>query len=195
MLTIQSSEFVKSVVGSNYPDKNLPEYAFLGKSNSGKSSLINMLLNRKNLVKTGRTPGMTKMLNYFLINKKFHIVDMPGYGFAKVPISVKKEFQKLLRQYIEERRKNIKILFLLADIRRIPGEDEFFFLDLLAKNGVPAALTLTKVDKLSKSQQIRQIDLILKATGLDKKYIFTTSALKKTGREDILYAIENSLSN
>ncbi|MDA3901131.1 MAG: ribosome biogenesis GTP-binding protein YihA/YsxC [Spirochaetes bacterium] len=193
MLTIRKSEFVKSVVGTNYPADEKAEFAFLGRSNSGKSSLINMLVNRKKLVKTGQTPGMTKMLNYFLINDSFHIVDMPGYGFAKVPISVKKDFQKLLTSYITERKEFIRILFLLMDIRRMPGEDEFFFLNLLAANNIPTALTLTKADKLSKAQQQKQIAQIIKTADIDEKNIFTTSTLKKSGKESILAAIEDAL--
>lgn len=193
MLEIRKSEFVTSVADKNYPEKTLPEFAFIGRSNCGKSTLINMLCNRKNLVKTGQTPGMTKLLNYFIINDLFYIVDMPGYGFAKVPISVKKSFQKLIQSYFRKRQSILKAVFLLMDSRRDIGDDEFFYLNLLAELKIPCALTITKTDKLSKTELIKKIRAITQKTGLDEAYIFKTSSLKKSGKEEILSVIDSYL--
>jgi GTP-binding protein len=189
MKDITTSEFVTSSTGSSFPKEELPEAAFLGRSNCGKSSLINMIVNRKNLVKTGQTPGMTKLINYFLINNKMHLVDLPGYGFAKIPVKEKKKLEALIYKYIDTRAAHIKLFFLLMDIRRTPTEDEKKLMKLLAKKKIPAAFTLTKADKVNRKERHTQLNKIQKELGISTEHLFITSSHSKEGRESLLDVI------
>ncbi|MDD5571785.1 MAG: ribosome biogenesis GTP-binding protein YihA/YsxC [Bacteroidales bacterium] len=188
-MLIKSAEFIKSATDvSNCPKNNLPEYAFIGRSNVGKSSLINMLVNKKNLAKTSTTPGKTQFINYFLINSEFYFVDLPGYGFAKVSKQIKEKWEGMIKNYILKREK-LAIIFILIDSRIEPQQSDLRFLEWLGKNKIKFVLLYTKADKLKK-QELRENILSYK-TELEKYWkdlplaIITSSELK-TGKEKIL---------
>ena len=151
-MIVKSSEFVTSAVTPDqYPTFKHPEIAFSGRSNVGKSSLINTLINRKRLVKTSSTPGRTQLVNFFLINNSLGLVDLPGYGYAKVPAAVRKNWGPMIETYLKTR-ENLKAVILIMDIRRLPDHKEFDFIAWLADSNVPVIPVLTKVDKLKKSK-------------------------------------------
>jgi GTP-binding protein len=189
-VNILNIQFVKSCASaSQFPRYQHPEIAFLGRSNVGKSSLINMLMKKKNLVKTGSKPGVTKTVNFFLLNDSISIADLPGFGYAKVPLEIKKAFLPLIRKYIDSR-ENLKLAFLLIDIRRTPDRFEMELLSHLAKRRVPAAITLTKCDKLSRNQREQRIRLIAGELGISSDALFLTSAKSGDGRREMLRLIE-----
>ncbi|MGB5155928.1 GTP-binding protein [Desulfobacterium sp. N47] len=190
-MIIKSAEFVKSAVKpSQYPEESQPEIAFAGRSNVGKSSLINTLLNRKNLVKTSSTPGRTQLINFFLINDTLGFVDIPGYGYAKVPAAVRKTWGTMIETYIQTR-KTLKGVVLILDLRRIPGPEEITFMDWLNYYNIPFILVLTKADKLSKTNQVKQHMIISKSLSIDKDNFIIFSAKSKTGKKPLWDAIEN----
>jgi len=189
-MKIKSTEFITSAVKpSQYPPAVLPEIAFAGRSNVGKSSLINTLINRKRLVKTSSTPGRTQLINFFLINKEFLFVDLPGYGYAKVPASVQKNWGPMIETYLTFR-KTLKGVVLIMDIRRIPGKYELDIMDWLYHYNIPAVLVLTKADKLSKTKQIKQHLSISKALSIDMNYLILFSAKSRQGKDDVWNAVE-----
>jgi len=164
---IKSAEFVTSAVKPDqYPPPELPEVAFAGRSNVGKSSLINKLVNRRSLVKTSSTPGRTQLINFFLMNGDLSLVDLPGYGYAKVPAAVKKQWGPMVEAYIANRT-NLKAVVLLMDIRRTPKAEEFNLMDWLRHHQIPMILVLTKADKLSKTQQSKQRKIAAEVLGVD----------------------------
>jgi GTP-binding protein len=171
----------------------MPEIAFVGRSNVGKSSLINVLVQRRGLVRTSSTPGRTQMLNFFEVNRNFMLVDLPGFGFAKVPVSVKKAWHAMTRTYLENRA-NLKAVVLLIDIRREPGKEELLLLDWLEELNIPTIPVITKVDKVTKNRRRAQIRPILEATGLPPEAFSFFSALTREGREDVLQRIEVALA-
>lgn len=184
-MIIKSSEFVKSAVKpSQYPSTELPEIAFAGRSNVGKSSLINTLINRKRLVKTSSTPGRTQLINFFIINKAFLFVDLPGYGYAKVPASVKKSWGPMVETYLSTR-KTLQGVVLIMDIRRKPGLQELNFIEWLDYYSISRILILTKIDKLSKTKQIKQRLLIEKDLGEDKSDLILFSAKSRRGKDAV----------
>lgn len=184
------SKFLKSCSNkSGFPDYSYPEFAFIGRSNVGKSSLINMLLNRKNLVKTGAKPGVTRTINFFTIDKKISIADLPGFGYAKLPKDVKGKFLPLIKEYIF-RRENLKLAFLLIDIRRIPDTYEKEFIKLLTANKVPVALILTKCDKLSKIKKIKNSKFIEEELEIGPGSLFYTSSKTGEGKKEIINLIK-----
>ncbi len=197
-MEIKKVEFIKSVARiEDCPKPFYPEIAFIGRSNVGKSSLINLLCNNKKLAKVSETPGKTKTINHYLVNGNWYLVDLPGYGFAKVSQEERKKFQKLIETYILKR-KTLKCTMLLLDSRlELQKLDQEFIL-WLGQNALPFAVILTKIDKLSKTQVQKQVQYF------EKEFykifettpnIFTTSAIEKIGREDILeflgYVLEN----
>jgi GTP-binding protein len=185
-MKIKDVHFLKSCVDiKEFPDQGHPEIAFLGRSNVGKSSLINMLVNKKNLVKTGSKPGVTKTVNFFILNSAISIADLPGFGYANVPIKLKKTFLPLIRKYIMNRG-NLKLAFLLIDIRRTPDRMELDLMRLLSGNKIPVAVTLTKCDKVSRNNLARQIKVISGELGLDGDSLFATSAKTRLGRNELL---------
>jgi len=189
-LLIRSATFVKSAVRPvDYPVSELPEIAFAGRSNVGKSTMINTLVNRKGLVKTSRTPGRTQLLNFFNINDTFMLVDLPGYGFAKVPIAVKKSWGSMVQEYLKQRT-NLKAVVLLFDIRRVPQGEDLQLLDWLEEWQVPTIPVLTKLDKVSRNNRRKQITPILEATGLSAEDFSLFSALSKEGRDDVWSRID-----
>jgi GTP-binding protein len=193
ILIIKSAVFVKSATKpANYPEDNLPEVAFAGRSNVGKSSLINVLVNRKALVRTSSTPGRTQLLNFFTINGEFSLVDLPGYGFAKVPLEVKKKWGPMVRTYLE-RRKSLKALVLLFDIRRLPRDQEIHLLDWLEEFEIPTIPVITKVDKVPRGKRNVHIKPILGATGLPSDAFTLFSAVSREGKNEIWERIETAL--
>jgi GTP-binding protein len=189
-MIIKSAEFVKSAVKtSQYPSAELPEIAFAGRSNVGKSSLINTLVNRKHLVKTSSTPGRTQLLNFFIINKAFFFVDLPGYGYARVPASVKKSWGPMVETYLATR-KTLKGVVLIMDIRRKPGLQELNFIEWLDYYNISKILILTKIDKLSKTNQIKQRLSIEKDLGAYNNDLILFSAKSRHGKDAVWDAVD-----
>lgn len=194
-MKITSAQFIKSAVWpTQYPPAIMPEIAFVGRSNVGKSSLINTLVGRKNLAKTSNTPGRTQLINFFAINEKISFVDLPGYGFAKVPQSVKKDWGDMIEAYLRERQ-NLALVIFILDIRRDPSVDDLSLRDWLAHYRIPYLYILTKSDKLSNNQAIarkRAIEKILQISSEKKPILF--SAKTQKGKTDILDFLENHLN-
>ena len=190
-MIIKSAEFVTSAVRpSQYPPAVLPEIAFAGRSNVGKSSLINTLVNRKHLVKTSATPGRTQLINFFSINDKFSFVDIPGYGYAKVPVSVKKKWGPMIETYLTTR-KTLKGIVLILDIRRTPGPEEMNMLDWLNHYTIPFVLVLTKSDKLSKIRQKKQLTQIANTLSINRDHFVLFSAKSRQGKDEVWEAVNN----
>ena len=192
-MIVKHTEFIKSATKpAHYPEETLPEIAFAGRSNVGKSSLINVLVNRKNLVRTSNTPGRTQLINFFRINNTFTFVDLPGYGFAKVPLSVKKEWGPMMQTYLS-RRDNLRGVVLIFDIRRIPSDEDLQMLQWLRSNGIPPVLVVTKCDKLSKNQRAKQVAVIARQIGVDVGELRFFSALSREGLDGVWARIEELL--
>ena len=166
------------------PTKGAPAYAFIGRSNVGKSSLINMLVHRK-LARTSSTPGKTKMINYFLINDMWYLVDLPGYGWAKVPKRLKLQWEKMVRAYIL-RTPSLRHVFVLVDIRLTPQEKDIAFINWLGSKRIPFAIVFTKIDKVNQQRYALHAQLFqdrLRMTWGALPTFFATSATKRKGRE------------
>lgn len=192
-MIIKSAIFVKSAVKPDqYPEPVFPEIAFAGRSNVGKSSLINSLLNRKQLVKTSRTPGRTQLINFFIINESVYFVDLPGYGYAKVPVKIKKQWGPMVESYLFNR-KNLRAVVLLMDIRRTPKEEEKKLLYLFHQLNLQTILVLTKADKVSRNKQIAQLSLYAKSLFINKENLFLFSAKNLQGKERIMKTMEKIL--
>ncbi len=188
-LIIQSARFIKSAAHPrDYPPETLPEIAFAGRSNVGKSSLINCLVNRKNLVKTSATPGRTRLLNFFNINDQMIFVDLPGYGYAKVPLAVKKTWGPMIETYLASR-KTLKAVTLILDIRRDPGEDEHDLIDWLSYHEIPLILVMTKADKLSKNRQKSRAEFIRESLPQVSSELICFSAKTRLGKDKVWEAI------
>ena len=186
---ITSAEFIKSArKPDHYPAPDFPEIAFAGRSNVGKSTLINALVNRKKLVKTSKTPGRTQLINFFLVNHAIYLVDLPGYGFAKVPKSVRFHWGPMIETYLLKR-KTLRGVILILDIRRKPGPHEINFVAWLDQQRIPCVLVLTKTDKLSKNQQIKQRGLNCKQLSRRPEDFILFSGKTKAGTEDLWIAI------
>ena len=191
---VKSAEFITSAVKADqYPPPDYPEVAFAGRSNVGKSSLINKLVNRKRLVKTSSTPGRTQLINFFLINEALSLVDLPGYGYAKVPAAVKKQWGPMVETYIANR-PSLKAVVLLMDLRRTPRVEEFHLMDWLHDHQVPTILVLTKADKLSKTKQQKQCRNAAETLGVDMDDLLLFSAKSGKGKEALWELIEQVLS-
>lgn len=192
-MEIKSAEFIISnAVVSKCPDTTQPEYAFIGRSNVGKSSLINMLTGRNKLAKTSATPGKTMLINHFLINNEWYLVDLPGYGYAKRSKKEKDKLEVMISSYILKREQMIN-LFLLIDCRHEPQKIDLEFMEWLGENGVPFSIVFTKADKLGGGKLKQNISHYLKE--LKKQWeelppYFITSSENKTGRLEILDYIE-----
>ena len=194
-MKIRKADFVKSAVyEKDYPEQlDKMEFAFVGRSNVGKSSLINSLTSRLKLARTSKTPGRTQLINYFLINDEFYIVDLPGYGFAKVPKEMKKQWGKTMERYIASKRK--KLVFVLLDIRRVPSDEDIEMLEWLEYNEMDYKIIFTKIDKLSNNERAKQLKAIKTRLVFDKEDVFFHSSLTNKGRDEILNFMEEKLNN
>lgn len=193
-MQIKSAEFVVSNQDvAKCPVNTLPEYAFIGRSNVGKSSLINMLTNRKSLAKTSGRPGKTQLINHFIINKNWYLVDLPGYGYARVSKSQKKVFQKFITAYFEQR-KQLVSAFVLVDIRHKPQPVDLSFMTYLGEKQIPFSIIFTKADKL-KPKAIENYIEAYKAVILDTweemPNYFISSSTKGTGKDELLNYIDS----
>lgn len=192
-MVIKSAEFVMSNSDvAKCPKSMLPEYAFIGRSNVGKSSLINMLTGRKSLAKTSGRPGKTQLINHFLINKNWYLVDLPGYGYARVSKSSKKVFQKFITQYFGLREQLVSG-FVLVDIRHKPQPIDLEFMQWLGENGIPFSIIFTKADKLKPKaieNHIEDYKSILLETWEEMPNYFITSSSKGIGKDDVLEYID-----
>ncbi|WP_232780577.1 ribosome biogenesis GTP-binding protein YihA/YsxC [Capnocytophaga cynodegmi] len=190
---ITKAEFIVSNSDVNKcPSERIPEYAFIGRSNVGKSSLINMLVNNKNLAKTSGRPGKTQLINHFKINNNWFLVDLPGYGYARVSKTTKKTFQKFITQYFEKRQQLV-CAFVLVDIRHEPQKIDLEFMQWLGENAIPFAIIFTKADKLKPNAIERNIENyknLLLETWEEFPLYFVTSSENKTGKEELLQYID-----
>ena len=174
------------------PKPDMPEYAFIGRSNVGKSSLINMLTNQSKLAKTSNTPGKTQLINHFLINESFYIVDLPGYGFAKVSQATRATWEKMIENYLQQRT-NLVTVFVLIDSRHEPQNIDLAFLRKLGEWGVPFNVIFTKADKSTQSEAAKHARHFIEAMKKEWEFIpqsFITSAVKFLGRKSILAFID-----
>ena len=188
-MKIKSAEFVVSNSEvAKCPKNNLPEYAFIGRSNVGKSSLINMLTDRKSLAKTSGRPGKTQLINHFLINDSWYLVDLPGYGYARVSKSSKKKFQKFITDYFEQRTQLVSA-FVLVDIRHKPQPIDLEFMQYMGESGIPFGIIFTKADKLKPAAIDRHVndycEELLKTWEEVPQY-FVTSSSNSIGKKDVL---------
>ena len=197
-MDIKKAEFtISSAKLSQCPKEEKMEFAFIGRSNVGKSSLINMLTNHKNLAKTSATPGKTLLINHFNINDAWYIVDLPGYGFAKRSKKVQDDIEKMISSYILQR-EQLANVFLLIDIRHDPQKIDREFMDLLGSNGVPFSIVFTKADKLGPvkaKQNVSKYLNSLKETWEELPPHFITSSEKRQGRDELLSYIDDILTN
>ncbi len=188
----QAAFVVSNTQVAKCPTHKLPEYAFIGRSNVGKSSLINMLTNHKGLAKTSSKPGKTQLINHFLINKEWYLVDLPGYGYAKVSKQSKKTFQQFITDYFKKRRELINA-FVLVDIRHEPQKIDLEFMQWLGENAIPFAIVFTKADKLTEKQiqeHVASYSEILLQQWEEMPPYFITSSENRLGKEDLLSYIE-----
>ena len=176
---------------SRLPDPGRPEVAFAGKSNVGKSSLINSLMNRKSLARTSSQPGKTQTINYYNVNEAMYLVDLPGYGYAKVPVSEKEKWGKLIERYLHTSRQ-LKAVFLLIDIRHDPSANDRQMYEWIKANGFEPAVIATKLDKLKRSQTAGCIKALRQGLGMDPaQRLIPFSAVTKQGREEIWSFIDS----
>ena len=180
-------------ITSILPDNQVPEIAFAGKSNVGKSSLINALMNRKSLARTSSSPGKTQTINFYNINHEMYLVDLPGYGYAKVSQSVKEQWGKLIEKYLHHS-KQLKAVFLLVDIRHRPSENDKMMYDWIVYNGYDPIIIATKADKLKRSQIQKYLKEVREGLKLPSETkVIPFSAMSKQGREEIWELIEDFL--
>jgi len=194
-MIIKSANFVKSAIKTfQYPTSDLPEIAFAGRSNVGKSSLINTLLNRRHLVKTSSTPGRTQLVNFFLINEAFMFVDLPGYGYAKVPKAIHMDWGKIVDTYLVSR-KNLQLVVLVMDLRRDPDGREESLIAWLNQHQIPVFPVFTKADKLSTSQQISRKKSMVKTFNLSEEKILLFSSKTRRGAPQLWEILTPYLSD
>ncbi len=194
-MEINKSEFtISSADICQCPKDNKHEYAFIGRSNVGKSSLINMLCNHKGLAKTSATPGKTLLINHFIINNEWYLVDLPGYGYAKRSKTVQQKLEHMISSYILQREQLVN-LFVLIDIRHDPQKIDMEFITWLGQSGIPFSIIFTKADKIGNEQKARKAAKkymeTLKETWEELPPYFVTSSDKRIGREEVLDYIEN----
>ncbi|MEE0976992.1 MAG: ribosome biogenesis GTP-binding protein YihA/YsxC [Bacteroidales bacterium] len=193
-MIVSSAEFVKS---SQYleqcPQPDMPEFAFIGRSNVGKSSLINMLVDKKDLAKTSSQPGKTQLINHFLINEEWYLVDLPGYGYAKTSMENRKKWRKMIEDYLLKR-VNLLTVFVLVDSRLEPQKIDLEFINFLGENQVPIALIFTKTDKQSAKKTEESLERFKESLSEyweELPEIILTSSEKRVGRDEVLETIEN----
>ncbi|HNS12283.1 MAG TPA: ribosome biogenesis GTP-binding protein YihA/YsxC [Bacteroidia bacterium] len=197
-MIINESEFVISQTDfKKCPDPIIPEFAFIGRSNVGKSSLINMITNHKGLAKTSGTPGKTQLINHFIINKSWYLVDLPGYGYAKVSKVNKATWDKMIRDYLKYR-PNLMYVFVLIDVRLSAQKNDLEFIQWLGENEIPFVLVFTKADKLSAEKvnaSVENYRKTLTESWEELMPMFVSSSEKKLGREEIIEFIDKSIAD
>jgi len=197
-MIIRSAVFTGSSTNlGQCPSGSLPEFGFIGRSNVGKSSLINMLTGRSKLAKTSRDPGKTRTINHFLINDKWYLVDLPGYGYAKVSVRMREQWTRAAREYILKR-ETLVCLFVLIDSRHEPQNSDIDFMEFLGKNQIPFARVFTKSDKLSRASLYKstlKFNEIMLRNWETLPVTFISSAANKAGKEEILGFIEETINN
>ncbi|UEG50326.1 ribosome biogenesis GTP-binding protein YihA/YsxC [Ferruginibacter lapsinanis] len=191
-MVIKSAKYlISSPDFEKCPKPDRPEYAFIGRSNVGKSSLINMLCNNEKLAKTSSAPGKTQMINHFIINNEWYLVDLPGYGFAKVSISSRRRWEQMIENYLRKR-ENLSMVFVLIDARHTPQKIDLEFLNQLDKWQIPFSLVFTKADKETQTVVAKNVKLFLNTMRKTWQFLpqhFVTSAAKKMGKDKILALI------
>lgn len=194
-MKINSVELTISAVReSQYPTDNKKEFLLVGRSNVGKSSFINTLINRKSFARTSATPGKTQTLNFYNINNEFYLVDAPGYGFAKVRESLKKKFGLIMESYLKSR-ENLQMVFLLIDFRHKPTEDDILMYEYLKYYNIPVTIVCTKVDKVSKNNHEKNKKAIIKELKIENdKDIILFSSMTKTGKNEVYDELEKFLN-
>lgn len=195
-MKIRSAEITMSAVNkSQYPAEGIPEIALVGRSNVGKSSTVNTLLNRRNFARTSQTPGKTRTINFYLINQEFYFVDLPGYGYAKLSKSEKEKWGAIMERYLQER-DELCAICLLVDIRHEPSNDDKMMYDWIKHFGYDCVIVATKADKISRGQYQKHLNIIRKKLELSKEdKIFPISSLKKTGVEELWNEVIKQYSN
>ena len=192
-MTIKSAQFMQSVTDwKKCPAAHLPEYAFIGRSNVGKSSLINMLVRNNKLAKTSSKPGKTQTINHFLINQNWYLVDLPGYGYASISKTMREKWTKMIRDYLLLR-ENLQVVFVLVDSRLEPQKIDLDFINSLGEDGVPFAIIFTKTDKLSANKvqgNVQRLKNKLAESWEEMPYMMLSSAETGKGRDEILTFIE-----
>ncbi|MDD2501967.1 MAG: ribosome biogenesis GTP-binding protein YihA/YsxC [Geobacter sp.] len=193
---IHQTTFIKSAVKpADYPPVDLPEIAFAGRSNVGKSSLINVIVERKALVRTSSTPGRTQLINFFQVTGvpfSLNLVDLPGYGYAKVPLDVKRQWGPMMERYLSGR-ESLKGVVLILDIRRIPSDEDLQMLSWLRSYNRRPIIVLTKCDKVTKNERAKQTAAIAAKLEIDKSLLIHFSALSKDGRDAVWQAIQDAV--
>ncbi|MBC35188.1 MAG: YihA family ribosome biogenesis GTP-binding protein [Bacteroidetes bacterium] len=196
-MKVKSAEFViSSQKHEQCPSPNMPEYAFIGRSNVGKSSLINMLTGKKNLAKTSSTPGKTQLINHFLINENWYLVDLPGYGYAKSSKTDRAKWGKMIHQYLMKR-ENLMCTFILIDSRHEPQKNDLEFIEWFGMTALPFIIVFTKADKLKKDQLIRNIEVYkktLKEKWSELPQMMVSSSTLSQGKDAILELIDHTNS-
>ena len=194
-MKITKAEFICSNTRVDLcPQEAIPEYAFIGRSNVGKSSLINMLVERKKLAKTSSTPGKTRLINHFKINNQWFLCDLPGYGYAKVSKKERESFAKMIEKYATQR-SNLVCFFVLVDARIPPQQIDLDFIEWLGDSNLPFVIVLTKVDKINQTGKSKYLELLKKEllqSWDELPLIFETSATKGTGKDQVMEFIENT---
>ena len=194
-MKITSAEFICSNTRVDLcPQEQIPEYAFIGRSNVGKSSLINMLVERKKLAKTSSTPGKTRLINHFKINNEWFLADLPGYGYAKVSKKERESFAKMIEKYATQRN-NLVCFFVLIDARIPPQQNDLDFIEWLGDSQLPFVIVFTKVDKINQRVKSKNLELLKKELSEswdELPLIFETSAIKGTGKEQVMNFIDEA---
>ena len=187
---IKSVSFIKSAVKpEHYPPADLPEIACVGRSNVGKSTLINALVNRKNLVRTSNTPGRTQLINFFSVNDTFMLVDLPGYGFARAPLDVRRQWGPMMEAYLSSRA-TLRGVVLILDVRRVPSAEDGQMLSFLRTYGIQPVFVVTKCDKVSKNERKKQSQSIARTLQIDESQLVFFSALSREGLDAVWSAVE-----
>ncbi len=193
-MKITSLEFIKSATEPfQYPEDHLPEVAFVGRSNVGKSSLINVLVNRRRFAKISSTPGRTRLVNFFRINNRLGFVDLPGYGYAKVPLEIRKSWGPIVERYLTERR-SLSLVVVILDLRREPSGDDLTLIDWLSHYDKKILFVLTKADKLSKNKIVVNRRIIRDSLKVTDSDLITFSAKTGEGKESVWNAIINVMN-
>lgn len=189
-MDVKNTEFIKSAVTPDqYPVSDLPEVAFAGRSNVGKSSLINTLVNRKSLVRTSRTPGRTRLINFFAVNGQFMLADLPGYGFASVPLAVRLEWGPMIETYLG-RRENLRGVVTILDVRRVPSKEDLLMFQWLKTYSVPTLVVINKCDKVSRNERARQAAVISRTIDVPAEEFVFFSALTRNGKDQLWEKLE-----